>query len=305
MAWGSAFYASARGRMAAAAGAIATVAVAALTASSPGAVSCDRVAAPSGSDSAAGTAASPYRTTQKLADSLTPGQTGCLRSGLYEQDVKVTKGGGAGSPVTISSYPGERATLKGRLRDRRLGELRHGRVARPRRARRVGLPSPTRLRRRRGVPRQRRHGPSHRHLLPARVERLWPGEADDHRAQPDPRLRGAARASNHHHGIYVEASDDARITEQLDLRQRRPRCADVPGLAGQLHRGERDRRQRPGRQLRPSVGEQRRRAQRRVELGPALEHRGLGAVAVRATSRATTVCGPPGPTSTTGRAGSW
>ena len=96
MAWGSAFSVSARGRLAAAAVAIATVAMAALTASSPAAVSCDRVAAPSGSDSAAGTVAGPYRSTQKLADSLAPGQTGCLRSGLYEQDVKVTKGGGAG-----------------------------------------------------------------------------------------------------------------------------------------------------------------------------------------------------------------
>ena len=55
-------------------------------------MSCDKVAAPSGSDSAAGTAASPYRTAQKLADSLAPGQTGCLRAGLYEQDVKVDEG---------------------------------------------------------------------------------------------------------------------------------------------------------------------------------------------------------------------
>ena len=102
--------------MAAAAAAVASVAVAAVTACSPAAVSCDKVAAPSGSDSAPGSVASPYRTPQKLADSLAPGQTGCLRDGLYEQDVKVAKGGAVGAPVTITSYPGERATLKGRLR---------------------------------------------------------------------------------------------------------------------------------------------------------------------------------------------
>ena len=28
----------------------------------------------------------------------------------------MTRGGSAGSPVTLSSYPGERATLRGRLR---------------------------------------------------------------------------------------------------------------------------------------------------------------------------------------------
>ena len=116
MARGSVFHAAARGRMAAAAAAVASVAAAALTASSPAAVSCDKAAAPSGSDSAPGSVSSPYRTPQKLADSLAPGQTGCLRDGLYEQDVKVAKGGAMGAPVTITSYPGERATLKGRLR---------------------------------------------------------------------------------------------------------------------------------------------------------------------------------------------
>ena len=116
MARGSVFFAAARGRVAAAVAGVATIAVAAATASSPAAVSCDKAAAPSGSDSAAGSVSSPYRTPQKLADALAPGQTGCLRAGLFEQDVKVGKGGAAGSPVTITSYPGERATLKGRLR---------------------------------------------------------------------------------------------------------------------------------------------------------------------------------------------
>ena len=50
------------------------------------AVSCTKVASTTGSDSAAGTAASPYRTVDRLADSLQPGQTGCLRAGTFERE---------------------------------------------------------------------------------------------------------------------------------------------------------------------------------------------------------------------------
>jgi hypothetical protein len=94
----------------------ATVIVAAVVVDSPAATACDRVAAPTGSDSAAGSAAAPYRTAGKLVESLQPGQTGCLRAGAYEQNVAIERGGIAGSPITLSSYPGERATLRGRLR---------------------------------------------------------------------------------------------------------------------------------------------------------------------------------------------
>jgi len=94
----------------------AAIAIAAVVVDSPAATSCDKVAAPSGSDSAAGSAASPYRTAQKLVDSLGPGKTGCLRAGVYEQDVTIATGGSSGSPLTLSSYPGERATVRGRFR---------------------------------------------------------------------------------------------------------------------------------------------------------------------------------------------
>ncbi len=80
------------------------------------AVTCDRVAAPTGSNFAAGTLAQPFQTVQKLSDSLAPGQTGCLRSGDYSEDVTIRQGGTAGAPVVIQSYPGERATIAGRLR---------------------------------------------------------------------------------------------------------------------------------------------------------------------------------------------
>lgn len=81
-------------------------------------VACDRYASPAGSNTAAGTLAAPFRTPQKLADSLTAGQTGCLRGGTYTETtsgyiVKFRTGGAAGAPVTLRSAPGERAVLKG------------------------------------------------------------------------------------------------------------------------------------------------------------------------------------------------
>ncbi len=77
---------------------------------------CTRVAAPNGSDSAAGTIDAPYASAQRLVQSLQPGDTGCLRAGTYSEDVTISSGGsGDGSRVTLTSYPGERATLAGRL----------------------------------------------------------------------------------------------------------------------------------------------------------------------------------------------
>ncbi len=83
------------------------------------AAACDRVADPFGSDAAAGTATAPFRTAQRLAMSLDPGETGCLRSGTYADEVSGTyvlnikRSGTPGAPITIRSVPGERATLRG------------------------------------------------------------------------------------------------------------------------------------------------------------------------------------------------
>jgi Right handed beta helix region len=46
-------------------------------------------------------------------DVLRPGQTGCLRRGRYElrPELRFSRGGHAGAPITLRSYPGERATL--------------------------------------------------------------------------------------------------------------------------------------------------------------------------------------------------
>jgi Right handed beta helix region len=68
---------------------------------------CDRVASPTGSDSAAGSAASPYRSAQKLVESLSAGETGCLRSGSYGgSDLRLDE-----PRVTLRSYPGESAKV--------------------------------------------------------------------------------------------------------------------------------------------------------------------------------------------------
>jgi len=47
---------------------------------------------------------------QRLVNSLRAGQTGCLRGGIYVEDVKVSQ-----SRLALRSYPGEQARLVGRL----------------------------------------------------------------------------------------------------------------------------------------------------------------------------------------------
>jgi parallel beta-helix repeat protein len=79
------------------------IAAAALTALSIGstpasAATCDEVASPG------------PRAAQELVDSLSRGQTGCLREGLYEENVRISRPG-----ITLTRYAEEKATLKGRL----------------------------------------------------------------------------------------------------------------------------------------------------------------------------------------------
>jgi parallel beta-helix repeat protein len=76
------------------------------------AVTCDKYASVSGSDSNTGTAA-PYGSAQKLADSLSSGEIGCLRGGTYTEGdtlLKITRPG-----ITLRSAPGERASIKARI----------------------------------------------------------------------------------------------------------------------------------------------------------------------------------------------
>lgn len=74
---------------------------------------CNKYAAPGGSDSAAGTESAPYRNAQKLADSLSAGQVGCLRGGVYTEADKELRVGKAG--IELRSVPGERAEIEARI----------------------------------------------------------------------------------------------------------------------------------------------------------------------------------------------
>ncbi|MEA2827813.1 MAG: hypothetical protein QOG43_2252 [Actinomycetota bacterium] len=76
---------------------------------------CTLVASPTGSDSASGAVGAPFRTAQHLIDVVGPGQTGCLRAGTYSESLRFNRGGASGAPVTLTSYPGERATVVGRM----------------------------------------------------------------------------------------------------------------------------------------------------------------------------------------------
>ena len=71
---------------------------------------CDRVASADGSDTAAGTAVAPYKTAQKLVDSLTPGQTGCVRGTLNGQ-MWINR-----DAVTVASEPGQRGKVVGKIK---------------------------------------------------------------------------------------------------------------------------------------------------------------------------------------------
>jgi Big-like domain-containing protein/parallel beta helix pectate lyase-like protein len=214
MALGSKCRKHARGWTALGALSMAAVVVAAVVATSPAATSCDKVAGPSGSDSAAGSAASPYRTAQKLVDSLQPGQTGCLRAGLYEQDVTMSNGGSsAGSTVMLSSYPGERATVRGRFRVKDSANFvtvesldLDGRNA-------DNLPSPSVY----GDDVTFRDNDVTNYHYTAICFLLGSDTYGRARRTNIERNRihdcGRLPANNHEHGIYIEASDDVRVID--------------------------------------------------------------------------------------------
>ena len=86
---------------------LASLAAAVLTIAAPASASaadCDKVAEPG-----AGAA-------QRLVDSLSPGQAGCLHGGRYDGHVSIRRGGsGDASRITLRSFPGERAEIVGRL----------------------------------------------------------------------------------------------------------------------------------------------------------------------------------------------
>jgi uncharacterized membrane protein len=103
-----------RGPLAAALAASALVAALAAAGPASAVPECRLFAAPGGNDAAAGSAGTPFRTAQKLVDSLAGGGTGCLLAGTYAGNVIVRSGGTAALPLTLTTAPGqERATVHG------------------------------------------------------------------------------------------------------------------------------------------------------------------------------------------------
>ncbi len=68
---------------------------------------------PSGSDTNAGSLASPWKTVQHAVNSVSPGDTIFLRAGTYPEHITISISGAAGSPITLTNYPGEAATING------------------------------------------------------------------------------------------------------------------------------------------------------------------------------------------------
>jgi parallel beta helix pectate lyase-like protein len=173
---------------------------------------CDKVASPLGSDAYPGTPAEPYATVEHLANSLSPGQTGCLRAGVFQGDVNVSRGGSSGAPTTIASYPGERATVVGRFRVTDSANFvtvtgldLDGRNA-------DNLPSPTINGDQ--VTFSANDVTNHHTTICFIVGSDSFGRARNAAIERN-RIHdcGQLPATNHHHGIYVEASDGLRITD--------------------------------------------------------------------------------------------
>jgi hypothetical protein len=191
---------------------MAALAVAVLGGTPATAAACDKVASPLGSDAFAGTTAQPYATAEHLANSLKAGQTGCLRAGVFQGDVRVTSGGSASAPTTVTSYPGERATVVGRIHvaDEANNVVFQALTLNGRNS--DDLPSPTVNGD--GIAFRDNEVTNDQTTICFLLGSDGYGRA---RGTVIERNRihncGELPATNHHHGIYVEASDGARITE--------------------------------------------------------------------------------------------
>ncbi len=80
----------------------------------PSSQTCSYFVSTSGSDSNPGTQASPFRTIQKAAKTVTGGKTVCIRGGTYNERVSlVSKGNSSGPYITFTNYNGEQVILDG------------------------------------------------------------------------------------------------------------------------------------------------------------------------------------------------
>src|SRR3954452_23189871 len=74
--------------------------------SSASAAACNHYVATNGHDRAPGSSSAPYRTVQRLADSLAGGGVGCVQPGTYFGNVIIRKGGSPTRPILIRSAAG-------------------------------------------------------------------------------------------------------------------------------------------------------------------------------------------------------
>ena len=181
----------------------------------PPATTCTLYASPTGSDTSNGSDATPFRTAQKLVSSLIAGQTGCLEPGTYTEDVKVSTGGALGNPITLTSATGVRATLQGRLwvADSANDVVFTNLVLNGRNAN--AKPSPT-VNGDRIVFRDNEVTNDHTMICFVLGSQSGYGIAHDVVIDRN-RIHDCGRlpATNHDHGIYVEATRNARITNNV------------------------------------------------------------------------------------------
>lgn len=89
------------------------------TAALAGTARCNYYIAPTGSDTGAGTLASPWKTIAYASARLTPGKTLCARGGVYYGQAGLIwkSSGTAKAPVTFKNYPGEKPVFDGQWGD--------------------------------------------------------------------------------------------------------------------------------------------------------------------------------------------
>jgi hypothetical protein len=188
---------------------------------SPAASGCARHAAPAGSDANAGTYEHPYRTAEKLTDSLSAGESGCLRGGSYSEadnTWNIHTGGTAEARITVMSASDERATFNGRVV---LGEgadywtfkdLKLDSTAGPRNADGYTLPSPT-VNGSYSVWINNEITNDHTGICKS----LTTNDAEDNQHPLVERNKihdfGVLPRTNHHHGIYASHVDSAIIRD--------------------------------------------------------------------------------------------
>lgn len=69
--------------------------------------------APWGSDAQDGSEAAPFRTIQRAADAIQPGQTCLIHGGRYRERVRLTRSGAPDMPIVFQAAPGEEVILDG------------------------------------------------------------------------------------------------------------------------------------------------------------------------------------------------